>query len=57
MNRAEFEAINNRIAAVEARLDLLEADIKAQKSAPLEAAVAAEQSRVTEKASKRAGSF
>jgi hypothetical protein len=57
MNRAEFEAINNRIAAVEARCDLLERENERLKAQPLEAAVAAEQSRVTEKAGKRAGSF
>lgn len=50
MNRAEYEAISNRIAAVEVRCELLEAVLKAAKAAPLEALVAAEQERVTSKA-------
>lgn len=50
MNRAEYELISNRIAAVEARCELLEAELKAAKAAPLETLVAAEQERVTQKA-------
>ena len=53
MNRAEYEAVNNRIAAVEARCELLEAELKALKAAPLEAMVAAEQERVTSKAKQK----
>jgi hypothetical protein len=49
MNRAEYEGISNRIAALEARCDLLEGELKAIKAAPLEAAVVAEQERVTSK--------
>lgn len=57
MNRAEYEAVHNRIAAVEARCELLETELKALKAAPLEAMVAAEQERVTSKAKRPAGSF
>lgn len=57
MNRAEYEIVLNRCAAVEVRCDLLEAELKALKAAPLEAAVTAEQDRVGKKAERRAGSF
>lgn len=57
MNRAEFEAFSNRIAAVEARCELLEAELKALKSAPLEAMVQAEQDRTMAKANRKAGTF
>jgi hypothetical protein len=57
MNRAEYQAVNDRIAAVEARCDLLEAELKAVKAAPLDTLVAAEQERVTSKAKRPAGSF
>lgn len=49
MNRAEYEVILNRIKAVESRCELLEGELKAIKAAPLEAMVAAEQERVTNK--------
>ena len=49
MNRAEYEAISNRIAALETRCELLEAELKAAKAAPLDQLVAAEQERVTQK--------
>lgn len=57
MNRAEYEVITNRLAAVESRCELLEGELKALKAEPLEAMVTAEQDRATKKADKRAGSF
>lgn len=57
MNRAEYEAVSNRIAALETRCELLEAELKAMKAAPLDAMVAAEQDRATSKAKRPAGSF
>jgi len=49
MNRAEYEVILNRILAVESRCELLEAELKVLKAAPLEAMVAAEHERITSK--------
>lgn len=46
MNRAEYQAISDRIAALEVRCELLEAELKATKAASFEAMVAAEQERV-----------
>lgn len=57
MNRAEYQGISDRIAALEVRCELLEAELKATKAAPLEAMVVAEQERVTSKAKRPAGSF
>lgn len=53
MNRAEYEAMSNRVAAVEVRCELLEAKFAKLEAEPLEAMISAEQERVTQKAQKR----
>jgi hypothetical protein len=52
MNRAEYEAVNNRIAAVEARCELLEQQLRQfeVKASDFDAAVRLEQERTTLKA-------
>lgn len=57
MNRAEYESMSNRIAAVEVRCELLEAENAKLRAESLDKMVDMEQDRVTKKAEKRAGSF
>lgn len=55
MNRAEYEAVHNRILALEARMELLEQENQKFKARTLDEDVAAELARKPKGAEKRVG--